>query len=150
EGEQLGLIQVMHSPTVDGYYHMPRHILIQGLHLRNAYEEHSFTAHDGSVVPYFDSAAGIFIRRGQDITVRGVIIEGNGNGLVVRSSDGVDAQDDREVSRRIVLARSRIFGNGTYLNPARADRHHNIYTEAAGMTLQYNDFGPLRANPLGG
>ena len=111
--------------------------MIQGLHIRNAFYENSFTASNGKTVKYTENAAGIFIERGEHIIVRGVEIEGNGNGFFVASGDSEEV-----LSRDILLERSRIYGNGTV--KVAADRHHNIYTEAAGMVFQFNDIGPLR------
>lgn len=134
--EPRGLIHITVGRD-DEWGYKPAYLVIQGLHIRNAYRDYTFTNSNGETVSYADNAAGIFVERGEHITVRGVIIEGNGNGFFVASGDSEEV-----VSRDILLERSQVYGNGTV--SVAADRHHNIYTEAAGMVFQFNDIGPLR------
>ena len=93
-------------------------------------------------MPYTENAAGIFVERGEHITVRGVELECNGNGFFVASGDSEEV-----LSRDILLERSCVHGNGTL--DVGPDRHHNIYTEAVGMVFQFNDIGPLAPGALG-
>lgn len=135
-GQARGLIHVTLGKD-DPWGYKPKYIVIQGLHVRNGFYENSFTSSSGKKTPYLENSAGIFIERGEHITVRGVEIEGNGNGFFVASGDSEEV-----LSRDILLERSRIYGNGTVKNSP--DRYHNIYTAAAGMVFQFNDIGPLR------
>jgi hypothetical protein len=135
-GEPRGLISV--TPGADDQWgYKPQYLVIQGLRIQNAFYEYSFTDSRGNTVPYTENAAGIFIERGEHITVRGVEITGNGNGFFVASGDSEEV-----LSRDILLERSRVFGNGTV--KVSNDRYHNIYTEAVGIVFQFNDIGPLR------
>ncbi len=140
-GEPRGLIHITLGDG-DEWGYKPEYIVIQGLHIRNAFHEYSFTSSGGKSVKYADNASGLFIERGENITVRGVIIEGNGNGFFVASGDSEEVQ-----SRDILLEHSQLYGNGTV--SVANDRHHNIYTEAIGMVFQFNDIGPLREGSLG-
>lgn len=140
-GEVRGLIHVSWGAG-DPWGFKPQHIVIQGLHIRNAFHEYTFTNSAGQTATYFPNAAGIFIERGENITVRGMEITGNGNGFFVASGDS-----EETMSRNITLERSVLGGNGTV--SVSNDRHHNIYTEAAGMLIQYNHLAPLRAGSLG-
>lgn len=135
-GEPRGLITITLG-AADQWGYKPQYLVIQGLHIRNAFNENSFTASNGKASKYADNASGIFIERGEHIIVRGVVLEGNGNGFFVASGDSEEV-----LSRDILLERSRIYGNGTV--KVAPDRHHNIYTEASGMVFQFNDVGPLR------
>ncbi len=135
-GEPRGLIHVTLGAN-DPWGYKPKYIVIQGLHIQNAFYEYSFINSAGKKVPYTENAAGIFIERGEHIVVRGVEIEGNGNGFFVASGDSEEV-----LSRDILLERSRVYGNGTV--KVSNDRYHNIYTEAVGMVFQFNDIGPLR------
>ena len=92
---------------------------------------------DGQNIPrtYKYLAAALFIERGEHITVRGCTITGSGNGLFVASGDSEEV-----LSRDILVENCSIHGNG---NIGR-DREHNVYTEAIGITFQYNYFGPPR------
>ena len=141
-GEPRGLIHITLGAS-DQWGYKPKYIVIQGLHIRNAFYENSFTSSTGKKVAYTENAAGIFVERGEHIVVRGVEIEGNGNGFFVASGDSEEV-----LSRDILLERSRIYGNGTV--KVGADRYHNIYTEAAGTVFQFNDIGPLREGSGGG
>ncbi len=115
----------------------PHHIVIAGLDMRHALPDYAFTGSAGEERRYAAHAAGLFIERGEDIVVRDCAIDDNANGFFVASGD-----DEATESRRIVLERSYVFGNGT--TGKGFDRHHNIYTEATGMTFQFNRVGPLR------
>lgn len=131
-----GLIHIAPGSD-DPWGYKPQHILVQGLHLTGAFHENSFTNSSGASADYTPNAAGIFVERGEHITIRGVIISGNGNGFFVASSDSEEMR-----SRDITLEHSAIYGNGTVTTGF--DRHHNIYTEAEGMLFQFNYIGPLR------
>lgn len=139
--EPRGLIHVTLGRD-DEWGYKPGYLVVQGLHIRNAYRDYTFTDSNGATVSYADNAAGIFVERGEHITVRGVILEGNGNGFFVASGDSEEV-----LSRDILLERSQIYGNGT--TTVDPDRHHNIYTEAAGTVFQFNDIGPLRDGSAG-
>lgn len=136
-----GLIHVAPG-TDDPWGYKPSHIIVQGLHLTGAFHEHSFTGSAGAVAEYTPNAAGIFVERGESITVRGVLITGNGNGFFVASGDSEEVR-----SRDITLEYSALYDNGTVTTGA--DRHHNIYTEAEGMLFQFDYIGPLRAGSGG-
>lgn len=139
--EVRGLIHVSWGAG-DAWGYKPEYVVIQGLAIRNAFHEYSFTRADGAQVSYNANAAGIFVERGEHITARDVEISGNGNGFFVASGDS-----EEMLSRAILIERSELFGNGTVTTGF--DRNHNLYTEAAGMTIQFNRFGPLRAGSGG-
>ena len=131
--QQRGLLTISRTRAHPAGY-LPAHIEISGLHFRNASMEHRFSDNSGQQREYMRNAAGIFVERGEQITIRGCKISGCGNGLFVASS-GTDA-----ISRDILVEKCHIFGNG---NPGR-DREHNVYTEALGITFQFNHLGRLR------
>ncbi len=134
--QDRGLLIVSLKST-DRYGYKPKHLVIEGLEVRNAHEEHSFTGAAGEPRKFLGLAAGIFIERGEDIVVRDCVIHGNGNGFFVASGD-----DEARLSRRITFEGNYVYANGTAGNKS-FDRRHNIYTEAAGMTFQFNHIGPL-------
>ncbi|HRQ35950.1 MAG TPA: hypothetical protein PK361_10150 [Chiayiivirga sp.] len=140
--EPRGLIHVSWG-TGDAWGFKPRHLRIQGLHLRHAFHEYAFSASDGSTQTYSANAAGIFVERGEHVVVSDVVLEGNGNGFFVASGDS-----EEMLSRDVRIEFSELYGNGTV--SVSNDRHHNLYTEAVGMTIQFNRFGPLRAGSSGG
>ncbi len=112
----------------------PSHIVIAGLDVLHAHPDSTFTAANGQVETYADNAAGIWVERGENVTIRDNVIHENANGLFVSSGD-----DEATVSRSIMIEANEIYDNG---NVGR-DREHNIYTEADGITFQYNRIGPV-------
>ncbi|WP_338863879.1 right-handed parallel beta-helix repeat-containing protein [Myxococcus stipitatus] len=110
---------------------MPAYLVVENLHLRNA--RGSFTGRGGAS-SYNTNAASIFIEKGEHITIRGCILEASGNGLFIAS----EASD-------ILVERNDIRGNGN----TGSIYEHNAYTEALGITYQFNRFGPLCLGCLG-
>ena len=49
----------------------PQHIVLEGLDIRGGRPPYSFRAADGSVQPYPNNAAGVYVEKGDHITVRG-------------------------------------------------------------------------------
>lgn len=136
------------NTTYDGD---PSYITIEGLHLLHFRpgenpNEHDFI-NDGGDVEWYDfnlqqivpvkyqvNAAGIFIESGRNITIRNCIFEDGGNGIF---SD--------EFTHDLLIEGCRFTGNGT----VGSDRQHNAYTEAHGVTYQYNWMGSLRDGAAG-
>ncbi|OAI57697.1 hypothetical protein AYO47_07730 [Planctomyces sp. SCGC AG-212-M04] len=112
---------------------MPSHIIIEGLELRGARPGRTFFGRDG-VQEYSDAASAIFIERGENITVRSCRMFDCANGFFT-------AADTKE----ILVEGCHIEGNGL----EGSGYQHNSYTEAAGITFQFNRFGPLRAGSGG-
>jgi hypothetical protein len=123
----------------EGY--KPRHVVLEGLELRNASPLTSFRDTAGAVHAYPEQAACVFVERGEHITLRGLEVHGCGNGLFVASGEREEL-----VSRDILIDGNHLYGNGTTTNNTK---HHSIYTEAIGIVFQHNRFGPLLAGSLG-
>lgn len=117
---------------------MPRYIVIEGLDVRGAHQAYTFTNSAGATERYQDQAAAIWIEKGEHITLRGNHLHDSGNGLFVSSVDP-------DVSRSILVEGNAVYDNG---NAGRIFEH-NIYTEALGITFQFNYLGPLKAGALG-
>lgn len=117
---------------------MPQHITLENLDLRSARTGYSFTSASRTQQSYTDNAAAIYIEKGEHITVRNCTIHDSGNGIFISTSD--DAP-----SRNITIEGCRIYDNGI----ESSYYQHNVYTEAVGITYQWNYFGPLRAGCLG-
>lgn len=116
----------------------PQYIVIENLDLRSARSPYTFTAANGTVQTYTDNAAAIYIEKGDNITLRNCVLSDSGNGLFASSSATV-------LSRNIMIEGCYIHSNGI----ANSIYHHNVYTEAQGITFQHNRLGPLRAGCLG-
>jgi hypothetical protein len=118
----------------------PRYLEINGLNLRGASPDYSFTDQEGKTRHYGKSAAALFIERGEHIVVRRCVLTDSANGLFVASGDSEEA-----MSRDILVEANHIYGNGI----VDSVYQHNAYTEAIGMVYQFNRFGMLRAGAEG-
>jgi hypothetical protein len=117
---------------------MPRYIVIENLDVRGARPPHTFTDDGGAAQSYVANAAAIWIEKGEHITLRNNRVHDSGNGLFVSSAEP-------NVSRDILIEANAIFDNGN----AGSLFEHNTYTEALGITYQYNYFGPTKAGANG-
>ena len=121
--EDRGILKIGGSNIPDN--DSPAYIVVENLHLRRA--RGTFTGLDGSVT-YNGNAAGIYVEKGDHITVRNCVLEDNGNGLFVSVA-----------TTNMLIEGNYILGNG---NPGSA-YEHNTYTAARNIVYQYNLFGPL-------
>ena len=117
---------------------MPRFITIENLDVRSARPPFTFTGANGTVQSYGNNAASIWIEKGANITIRNCVIRDSGNGFFVSSGDPL-------VSSNILVEGCHILDNGN----TNSIYEHNVYTEALGITFQFNRFGPLRTGCLG-
>ena len=124
-GEQRGVLKIGGANRPEDT--MPAHLVIENLEFRGARQGNSFFGRNG-ITGYVQNAAGLFLEKGEDIVLRKCTFQGNGNGLFIAAA-----------SRRILVEGCRIENNG---HPG-SWYEHNAYTEAAGITYQYNRFGPL-------
>jgi len=118
---------------------MPRYLVIDGLEFRGANSGNSFTTDTGGADQYRLNAAGIFVEKGEHITVRNCVFTDNGNGFFVASSDS-------EPSRDILIQGNHFYGNS---NVGR-NLEHNTYTAGIGVVYEYNRFGPVKEGAGGG
>ncbi|MDB6117338.1 MAG: hypothetical protein JWO08_1119 [Verrucomicrobiaceae bacterium] len=156
---QIGIIVVSPKATVfattGGYgtFHIS-FIDIENLDIRNALytSDNSITLTDqhGLVKPWDDFACGIYIEWAHDLAIRGCEISYCCNGIFANSKNG-----SAMTSQRLLIEHNYFHDNSLPLtvNPADASKiisngyhEHHCYIEAAGVTYQYNHFGPLRAN----
>ena len=112
----------------------PAHVIVEHLEIRSARPPYGFTDHSGSVQDYPNNAAAIYIEKGDAITIRGCVMRDCGNGLFVAAS-----------ARDVVVESNHVYDNGN----VGSIYEHNSYTAAAGITFQFNRYGPLREGCLG-
>ncbi|MFN7920353.1 MAG: hypothetical protein U0Q16_09665 [Bryobacteraceae bacterium] len=115
----------------------PGYIRIESLQVQGARSPNPFRTFAGNASSYQDNAAGIYVEGGHDVTVYRCIVRDNGNGIFVASNYGS--------TQNILLDSNYIYGNGN----VGSGYEHNTYTEALGMTYQFNRFGPLKAGAGG-
>ncbi len=107
---------------------MPENIILQGLDIRSGRVPYAFTGRNG-ITEYEWNSAGIFIEKGNNITIMDCDLHDNGNGLFIA-----------EQTNNALIHGCRIYDNG---NPGRY-LEHNSYTSAMGIIFQFNYYGPLK------
>ena len=117
---------------------MPQYLVLESLDIRNGRPPYKFTGADGKERAYIRNAAAIRVEKAEHLTIRNCALHDCGNGLFVSSND-------KEVSKDILVEGNYIYDNGN----ARSGQEHNVYTEASGITFQFNRLGPLRAGCSG-
>lgn len=133
-GHQVrGLIIVGHKHD-DPEELEPTHITIEGLEIKNASPPYSFTDKAGSNTAYSGNAAGIFVERGDHVTVRACEVHENANGLFIGTSGG------DILTTNVLIESNYIHDNGSLDNY----NEHNVYNEASNVVYQFNRFGPTR------
>jgi hypothetical protein len=121
--EERGVIKIGGSNIPDN--ETPAYIIVENLHVRRA--RGSFTGRYGAS-EYDLNAAGVYVEKGDHITVRNCILEDNGNGLFVSIA-----------TTNMVIEGNYIHGNGN----VGSYYEHNTYTAARNILYQYNRFGAL-------
>ena len=126
--EDRGVVKIggANSPAVD----TPSYIVLENLDIRSGRTPYQFTGRDG-LTKYQEDAASVYVETGRNIKIRNCVLHDSGNGLFVSSA-----------TRNIIIEGCWIYDNGI----ENSIYEHNTYTEAIGITYQFNYFGPLRAN----
>jgi hypothetical protein len=133
--ENRSLIKIGGSSVpADG---LPAYITVANLELRSARPAYSFTDDRSMSGTYASNAASIHIEKGEHIIIRDCIIHDSGNGIFIGASGGQ--------TKDILIANNYIYDNGI----VGSIYEHNTYTEALGITYEYNRFGPLRSGAPG-
>jgi hypothetical protein len=129
--ENRGVVKIggANIPSVD----FPTWIIVENLDIRSGRTPYRFTGRAG-LTAYSRNAASVYVKNGENVTIRNCIFRDSGNGLFVSHA-----------SRNIAIEGCWILENGI----ENSIYEHNAYTAAIGMVYQYNYFGPLRVNCLG-
>jgi hypothetical protein len=133
--EARGIIQL--CTTVTPVDVQPQYIIIENLEIKNGHTPYQFTDDSGVVQSYNNMTAGVWILKGDNITVRNCKIHDCGNGITTYSGDSYNCY-----SRNSLIEGNYIYNCGN----TGSGTEHNTYTESIGMTYQYNRMG----NPLAG
>ena len=138
--QQVNALVLIQRSADQPYGTKPSFINISGLELKNAYQSNTFRDASGANQTYDPFAAAVYIQGANNITLKNDTLDNSGLGLFVLSNG-----DEAHTSRNILVDGNSIYGNGVpgqYLE-------HNVYSEAVGITYQYNDFGPTRDGSAG-
>lgn len=126
----------------------PSHIQIDGLELRGAHANNTFTDNRGIRRQYVDFGACIWIERGHNITIANNAIHDCTNGIFSKSAtDAWEAGDPSEysVTKDIRIAGNDIYGNGIYTGKDGRGiaLTHGVYLESHHVVYEFNRFGPM-------
>lgn len=134
DGHQVrGLVIIGHKHD-DSYDLAPSHITVEGLEIKNASPPFRFTDKAGSAASYADNAAGIFVERGNHVTIRACEVHENANGLFIGTGGAEILTED------VLIESNYIHDNGSLSDY----NEHNVYNEASNVVYQFNRFGPTR------
>ncbi len=125
--EERGIINIGGSNTPN---QIPAYIIIEGLDIRNGRPPYWFRDDHGKLKYYSKNATSIYVIEGEHITIRNCILHDCGNGFFACHASGA-----------ILVEGCYIYDNGI----EGSYYQHNNYTEAKGITFQFNHFGPLRS-----
>ena len=125
-GEARSVVKIGESN--DSGDEAPAHLIVENLHIHGAKPETFFLGKDG-LTEYVAAASAIYIESGHHITIRNCRLHDCGNGLFVAPA-----------SEEILVEGCDVFDNGN----VDSVYEHNVYSEAKGITYQFNRFGPLR------
>ena len=123
-GEERGLLKIGGSNRPPDT--RPAWIVVENLELVGARQPRTFTGRNGQG-SYAMNAASVYIEKGDHVTLRNLVLRDSGNGLFIASS-----------TTDVLVEGCHIAGNGN----VGSVYEHNAYTSAAGITYQYNHFGP--------
>ncbi|MEY2511773.1 MAG: hypothetical protein QOE26_2536 [Verrucomicrobiota bacterium] len=147
----FGMITV--SPRKAAYVYGNYHVSfvdLENLEIRDCIytTDNSITYTDqfGQVRGYDGFSCGIYIEWARDFAVRGCEIHHCGNGLFANSKNG-----SAQSSARLLIEKNYFHDNSlkatvdpvTGATISNGYHEHHIYTESAGVTIQYNKFGTL-------
>ena len=108
----------------------PANILVQGLELRGAQPNVTFTNGNGVAQSYYSSAGGIYIHGADNVTIRDCVVSNCANGIVATGDSGGEGG----VNRNLVIDRCWLTSSGL----PGVYHGYNLDTEAIGMTAQFN------------
>ena len=117
---------------------VPQYIVIENIEFRGGRTGNKFTAPDGQTKAYNNFSAALYVEKAQHLTLRHCTFTDSGNGLFIGSND-------ESASGDILIENCHVYDNGNL----GSGHEHNIYTEAQGITYQYNHLGRLRAGAIG-
>jgi parallel beta-helix repeat protein len=148
--DDLSLVLIGTTPQEvnANYYWSPGYINLENLQIQNGYQGAAadqgtgpaltYTAYDGTIRAY-STASGIYIEKGDNITIKGCTIDDNNQGIFAAG------QSDARNLENLTIESDDIYGNGTIGSYSQ----HNSYVEGINTTYEYDVYGPLRAGAGG-
>lgn len=131
--EFLGLILIDGGADGDWMTSHPSYVSVEGLTVRGVREGNPYTTASGESAEYTDLSSGIWVQRGDHITIRNCELTDNNMGLFALSKDD---GSPASITRELLIEGNHIHGNGI----PGSDRRHSTYTAVAGIIFQFNHY----------
>lgn len=140
--ETRSIVMIDRLSTQDYESAIPAHIQIDGLEIRGATPEHSFTNSLGNVQSYEEFGACIWLHRGNHIFFADNVLHDCSQAIFSRSSDeGFEAALTRDL---------RLSGNYMYdTGKVGSDKLHTTYIQTIGTIYEFNHYGLQRPGAVG-
>ena len=122
---------------------VPAYIEINNLEIKNGNISNSFTAENGTVLAYDGFAAGIYIRSAEHVLIENCVIHDNGQGIYNWTGSGSKWWEG--LAKDITIRGNYFYNNGRSGSYAE----HQTYTEADGVIIENNHYGPQRPGAWG-
>lgn len=135
------IIVIKRHGTASEYESFPENIQIDGLDIRRAHPDYSFTDAAGVTKKYDPFGACIWLDRGHNITIADNDISDCSQGIFSRSTD----EGPFAVTQNIRIVGNRLSNCGIVGD----DHMHTSYVQSIGVVYELNTYGPLRAGANG-
>lgn len=122
---------------------LPAYIEIKNLEIKNGYKTYNFTAENGTTSAYDGFAAGVYIRSAAHVLIENCVIHDNSQAIYDWTGSGSNWWDG--LSKDITLRGNYFYNNGQ----TDSYTEHQTYTEADGVIIEYNHYGPQRSGAWG-
>lgn len=123
----------------DPYVYKPKHLIIDGLELKNAHPDYTYQE-DGNSQTYLDAAAGVYIHAADNVTIRNCKIHHCGNAIFTNAQ-----ADEPSLTRNMLIEGNHFYQNGVENNFLR----HTTYVQSVGAIYQYNYYEDMIPNAGG-
>jgi len=140
--ETRSIVMVDRLSTQDYESSIPAYIQIDGLEIRGATPEHSFTNSLGGKQSYESFGACIWLQRGHHVILADNVIHDCSQAVFSHSADdGFESGVTRDL---------RLTGNYLYdAGEVGSDKLHTTYLETLGVIYEFNHYGPQRTGAVG-
>ncbi len=138
---QARSIVVIKSLATQDWTARPSHVQIDGLAIRRAHPNYTFTDAAGATKPYSKFGACVWVERGHDITIADNEISDCQMAIFSKSTD----DGDFALTKNLRVAANHFFNNGVVNDWFE----HTTYLQSVGLVLEFNRYGPMRAGATG-
>ena len=140
--ETRSIVMIDRLSTQDFETAQPEYIQIDGLEIRGATPEHSFTNSLGKKQSYDAFGACVWLHRGNHVVLADNVIHDCAQAVFSHSADdGFAASVTRDL---------RLTGNDMYdAGEKGSERLHTTYIQTIGVIYEFNHYGPQREGALG-